>query len=103
MDSAQVQTEKLELYTETQIEKPVVESSKKPSEIQIEKPKQKQVETQVQTKTVPPAKTKKPKPLFVEMQTQTDLPEIEPSKVITATGSMDIVRTVGHTSGTFIA
>lgn len=41
MDSAKVQTEKSEVHTETTSEKLVVESSKKPSEIQMEKWEQK--------------------------------------------------------------
>lgn len=34
------------------------------------------------------------------MQTQIDLPEVEISKVITTTGSMAVIKTVGQTFGT---
>lgn len=86
--------------SEAQTKKPATENSEKSSETQIEKPKLVQVEAQVQIDTVPPAQTEKHKPLFVEMQTQTDLPEVEQSKEITTTSSMAIVKIVGQTSRT---
>lgn len=48
---------------------------------------------------MPSTIAEKPKPLLVEMQTQTDLPEVKTSKVITTTGSMEIVKTIGQTFG----
>lgn len=52
---------------------------------------------------MPLAKIEKCKPLLIEIQTQTDLLEVETSKVITTTDSMDIVKIVGQTFCTSIA
>lgn len=62
---------------------------------QTETQADKQVDLQVHTETVPPTTAEKPKPLLVEIQTQFDLPEVETSKVVTHTGSMEIVKAVG--------
>lgn len=40
------------------------------------------------------------KPLLVEMQTQTDPPEVDSSKSVTSTGSTEIVKVIGQTSST---
>ncbi|XP_059073527.1 uncharacterized protein LOC131874257 [Cryptomeria japonica] len=101
-----IQTEKTE-----HIEKPldsgmnigsIDASTEKPTEIEteilttdnIEKPIEKPTEAQVHTETVKLVITEKPKPLIAKMETQTNPPEVDTSKLVTNTGSTKIIKKV---------
>lgn len=45
----------------------------------------------------------KPKPFLVEIQTQTDPPEVDSSKLVTSTASTELVKVVGQTFGTSLS
>lgn len=85
IDNLEVNRENLVENTKSQSEKLAMDSIEKQTEVHIEKSEEEKDEVKVNVENVQPTSSEKPKPLLVEMQTETNLPEVTISKEVTHT------------------